>query len=372
MDRSALEFFKDMSNAPGPSGFEKEVIRLVCDNVSEFADRTYNDGMGNFMFEKRGDADDPRILLTGHVDEIGFIITGINPLGFLTFNPLGGWFDQTLLGQRVILLTRKGKVPGTIACKPVHLMDAEERKRVVTIDRMFIDVGASNVKEIEEMGIRMGDAVVPDSKYSTMTKTAYSGGKKKGKRTLAFGKAFDDRYGVFVTVEAIRRIVKKGIKHPNTIIGAATVQEEVGTRGAKTVAKSVRPDVAIVLDVEIAGDVPGLDPVHAPAQMGEGVTISVYDASMIPNQPLKELVIAICESNDIDHQLTFISRGGSDGGMIHTSNIGIPTIVIGVAVRHIHSHVGVIDLEDVESSVNLVVKLIQALDSKTVLGLTKI
>jgi putative aminopeptidase FrvX len=372
MDKSALEFFKELSNVPGPSGFENEAIRLVCDNVSELVDSTYNDGIGNFMFEKRGEADSPRILLTGHVDEIGFIITGINPMGFLTFNQLGGWFDQTLLGQRVILLTKNGKVPGIIACKPVHLMDGEERKKVVTIEKMFIDVGASNVKEVEEMGIRMGDAVVPDSKYSIMTKTAYKDGKKKGTRTLAFGKAFDDRYGVFVTVEAIRQIVKKGIKHPNTVIGAATVQEEVGARGAKTVANSVRPDVAIVLDVEIAGDVPGLDPVQAPARMGSGVTISVYDASMIPNQPLKELVIAICKEKKIDHQLTFISRGGSDGGMIHTSNIGIPTIVIGVAVRHIHSHVGVIDLGDVDSSVDLVVELIQALDRRTVLGLTKI
>lgn len=372
MDKSALDFFRDLSNVPGPSGFEKEAIRLVRENVSELVDSTYNDGIGNFMFEKRGEADGPRILLTGHIDEIGFIITGINSLGFLTFNQLGGWFDQTLLGQRVILLTRKGKVQGTIACKPVHLMDAEERKKVVTIEKMFIDVGASNVKEVEEMGIRMGDAVVPDSKFYTMSKTSYKDGKKKGKRTLAFGKAFDNRYGAFVTVEAIRQIVKNGIVHPNTIIGAVTVQEEIGTRGAKTVVKSVRPDVAIVIDAEIAGDVPGLDPVQAPARMGNGVTISVYDASMIPNQPLKELVISLCESNKIDHQLTFISRGGSDGGTIHTSNIGIPTIVIGVAVRHIHSHVGVIDMGDVESSLNLVIELIRALDNGTVIGLTKI
>jgi putative aminopeptidase FrvX len=372
MDKSALGFFEELCNAAGPSGFEKEPITLVKNYVAPFVDRHYSDKMGNFMFERTGMERGPRVLLAGHIDEVGFIITGINNLGYLAFRQLGGWFDQVLLGQRVKVMSRKGLLAGIISCKPPHLMDAEEMKKVVTKDKMFIDIGAANLKEAQEMGVRLGDAVVPDSRFSTLTKTSFKDGKRKGKRTLAFGKAFDNRYGAFVAAEVMRVLHEDKVSHPNIVIGATTVQEEVGLRGAKTVAASVQPDVAIVLDVDIAGDVPGIDPLQAPAKMGEGVAITVFDSSMIPNQPLKELVIDICEKKRIPYQLAYTFGGGTDGGMIHTSNMGVPSLALGAPTRHIHSHVGVLDLKDLGDSVRLTVEIVKALDRRTVEGFTSI
>ncbi|MDD1772746.1 MAG: M42 family metallopeptidase [Methanomassiliicoccales archaeon] len=372
MDKSSLRFMQELCDAPGAPGFEAGVSKLIRDYASSYADKVYYDKLGNMMFEKVGKEDGPTVLLAGHVDECGFIITGINPLGYLSFNQLGGWFDQVLLGHRVLVHTAKGDLNGVVACKPPHLMDAEEAKKVVVKDKMFIDIGASSKDEAQAMGVRLGDSVTPDSKFSTMEKESFKDGKRTGKRTLAFGKAFDDRIGVFSAVELLKDIKKGKMAHPNRIISAATVQEEVGSRGAKTVSASTRPDVAIILDVDIAGDVPGIDPLQAPARMGEGVSITVFDGLMIPNQPLKELVIGICEKKKIPYQLGYVARGGTDGAFIHTAMTGVPTIAIGVPVRHIHSHVGIFDMTDLDACSRLLVELVKALDRKTVESLTRI
>jgi endoglucanase len=371
MDKRSLRFIEELCNAPGPSGFEREVALKCKDYAGEFADRVYNDNIGNLMFEKGGE-DGPTILFAGHMDECGFIVTGIESHGYLTFNQLGGWFDQVLLGQRVLVMSRKGPLNGVIACRPPHLMEPEEMKKVVTKDKMFIDLGCANKEETEECGVRLGDCVVPDSHFHWFTKTAFKDGKKAGKRTLAMGKAFDDRLGVCTILDLIRSLKENKIKHPNKVVAACTVQEEVGTRGAKTVANTVRPDVAIIVDVDIAGDVPGIDPILAPAHMGQGLAITIWDGGMIPNQPLKELVFSICEKKKIPYQMSYVKGGSTDGMAIHVANTGVPTIAIGIPVRHIHSHVGVFDLQDQENSIKLCLELVKAMDRETVESFTKI
>jgi len=345
-------------------------IKLIKDYVTPYADNTYSDKMGNLFFEKVGRKNGPSILIPGHVDEIGFLVTSINPLGFLTFNPLGGWFDQVLLGQRVQVMGSKGMVRGVIACKPPHVMDLEERKKVVTKEKMFIDVGASNKEEVQAMGVRIGDAIVPESNFFSVIKKTFKDGKETGQRQVIFGKAFDNRVSAFLAAEVIKQLTLGEVPHQNKVVGAATVQEEVGARGARTAAAFVKPDVAIVLDVDIAGDVPGIELHQAPAKMGEGVAITVFDASMIPNQELKEKVIGLCEKNKIPYQLTHVAMGGTDGGPIHMSNIGIPSIAVGVPTRHIHSHVGVIDTADIDSTMRLVIALVKSLDRRAVDALT--
>lgn len=372
MDKESLKFLEELCNSLGPAGFEREATLVMKNYVQKWSDSVYSDRMGSLVFEKKGTSDSPTILLPGHIDEIGFIVTGINDKGYMTFYQLGGWFDQVLLGQRVIVMTKKGNLNGLIAAKPPHLMDEEERKKVVTKDKMFIDVGCSNKEEVEELGIRVGDAVVPDSSFRLMKKRSFKNGKFVGNRTLAFGKGFDDRIGAYIAAQAVRVLSEKKIEHPNKVVGAATVQEEVGLRGARTVANLVKPDVAIVLDVDIAGDVPGIEPQNAPAIMGDGVGITAYDASMIPNQALKELTIEVCERQRIPYQLTHILKGGTDAGVIHIGNVGCPSIVLGAAVRHIHSHVGIVDLADIDNCVKLVVELIKALDKERVESLVSV
>jgi len=359
LDKKSLDLMKEMMEAFGPSGFEREVNGIAKAYMEPYSDEVVVDKLGTVTFVARGASERPRVLLAGHTDEIGFIISTITKEGYLTFNPLGGWWDQVLLGQRVTIRTNKGLVPGVIAAKPPHILPQDERNKVVTKKQMFIDVGCSSKEEVEEMGVKMGDPVVPWSPFSII---------REGK--VAMGKAFDDRIGAFIFMEAIRRIKEGKIDHPNTVYGAATVQEEVGLRGATTISHVVDPDVAIVLEVDIAGDVPGIKPQEAPTKMGEGPSLLTYDRSMIPNQPLKEFVIKVAKEAEIPLQLSQVAGGGTDAGRIHVSRAGCPSVVISVPTRHIHSHVGLLSLEDVDNAVRLVIELLKRLDADTVEGFT--
>jgi len=370
IDQQALKFLEELTNSFGPSGFEREPARITKEYVSKFSDKITMDKLGSLMFSKKGTSNDPIILLPGHIDEVGFIISSINKQGFLTFNQLGGWFDQVLLGQRVWIRTTKGMVPGVIAAKPPHLLTPEERAKVVVKDKMFIDIGASNDDEAKNMGIRLGNPVIPDSCFSTFTKRVFKDGKKKGTDMIAVGKAFDDRIGTFIAAEVVRTLVEKKISHPNTVIGAATVMEEVGLRGARTSAYVAKPDVCLTLEVDIAGDVPGIEASEAPTKMGAGASLTTFDSSMIPNQGLLEFVIKVAEKAKIPYQLSQIARGGTDAGAVHLQHAGCPSLVIGIPTRHIHSHVGLLSLSDVEGATKLIVEVVKKLDKKTAEGFT--
>ncbi len=370
MEKKSLEFLERLCNAFGPAGFEREPIRITREYIEGYVDEITYDKLGSLVFKKMGKSKRPVVLLPGHVDEIGFVIAGINEDGYLTFDTLGGWWAQVLLGQRVKIRTQKGEIEGVIAAKPPHLLSGDERKKVLTKDKMFIDIACANLEEAREMGVRIGDPVSPDSRFSLIEKVVFEEGKKKGKAKLAIGKAFDDRIGVFVATEVIRILFEEKVTHPNTVLGAATTQEEVGLRGARTTAYVAKPDVCITLEVDIAGDVPGIKPHEAPAKMGKGPSILTFDASMIPNQPLKETVIAVAEKNKIPYQLSKASGGGTDAGVIHIHGAGCPSLVVGIPTRHIHSHVGILSLEDVENCIKLIIEVVKTLDEKTVDGFT--
>lgn len=372
MTDDAINFLEKLSDSFGPSGFEREPIKLTKEHVQSYTTDLKVDKLGSLLFLKKGNSDSPRILLPGHVDEVGFIVSGINDKGFITFNQLGGWFDQVLLGQRVLIRTQKGDRQGIIAAKPPHLLQPEERKKVIEKSKMFIDLGCSNKKEAEELGIRIGDPVMPISKFSLTEKTIFENEKSTGTMKLAIGKAFDDRIGAFIAAEVVKKLTTENIEHPNTIIGAATTQEEVGARGARTMAWLAEPDVCITLEVDIAGDVPGIESTEAPAHMGKGPSILTFDASLIPNQGLKELIIQTAKKHDIKYQLSSMARGATDAGVVHISRAGCPSIVLGIPTRHIHSHVGILSLEDVENCIQLLVEVIKVLDQKAVDGFTAI
>ena len=359
MEKRALELMGKMMDAFGPSGFEREINRIVKAEVEPIADEIITDKLGSVAFKLNGEG--PKVLLAGHTDEVGFIISSITKEGFLTFNQLGGWWDQVLLAQKVIIRGKKGDVVGVIASKPPHILPMEERKKVVVKKDMFIDIGVSSKEEVEDVGIRVGDPVVPWSPFQTI---------HDGK--VAMGKAFDDRIGAFVIMEAMRRIKEQKIAHPNVIIGAATVQEEVGLRGAQTMAQTVNPDVAIVLEVDIAGDVPGIKPHEAATKMGGGPGMITYDRSMIPNQDLKEFVLDIASKAQIPIQLSQMAGGGTDAGRIHVNSSGCPSVVLTVPTRHIHSHIGLLSLKDTENMIRLVVELLRKLDWDTVNGFSEL
>ncbi len=360
LDEKSMGLMKKLMEAFGPSGFEREANLICKEYMQPYADDVIFDKLGSVTFVAKGNSDRPRLLIAGHTDEIGFIISSISKEGYLTFNTLGGWWSQVLLGQRVTVRTNKGDVDGVIASKPPHILPQEERKKVVERHQMFIDIGATSQEEVIDVGIKIGDPAVPWSPFKVI---------RDGK--VAMGKAFDDRIGAFILMEAIRHIKEQNIEHPNTIFGACTVQEEVGLRGAQTITHMVDPDAGIALEVDIAGDVPGIKPHEAITKMGEGPGLLTWDRSMIPNQPFKEFVIKTAEQSNIPLQLSQIS-GGTDAGRMHLNRGGCPSVVISVPTRHIHSHVGFLSLKDTENAIQLTIELIKGLDMETVEGFTSL
>jgi endoglucanase len=289
-------------------------------------------------------------MLAAHMDEVGFMVTHVSDEGFLKFLPLGGWFDQVVLGQRVIIKTHKEDLVGVVGAKPPHLIPQDERSKAVDKKQMYIDIGASSKADVEQAGVRLGDPVVPGSSFQIL---------RNGK--VFMSKAFDDRVGVGLVVETMRYFSTN--PHPNSLFGVCTVMEEVGLRGAKTSSELVRPDIAVVLEADIAGDVPGIKPEESSVKLGGGPSLVLLEARMIPNLNLRNLVIEIASELGIDLQFSAGLCGGTDGGQIHLHGIGVPTVVLGVPTRHIHSHSSMIHKEDFERTLQLVIALVKRLDS---------
>lgn len=351
-----LDLLRDLTMATGLPAFEHEVRavlrKYLADEVIE------QDRLGSLIARREGKAGGPRVMLAGHMDEVGFMVTHITEKGFLRFQTLGGWWEHVMLAQRVLVKGREGDVPGIIGAKPPHILSPDDRKKMVEKKDMFIDVGASSREEVARMGIRPGDPVVPDSPFQVM---------KNGRFLMA--KAWDDRVGCAMFVEVLRRL--RGTRHPNTVYGVGTVQEEVGLRGATTSAHVVNPDVAFALEVDIAGDTPGIAEHEAQARLGGGPSIILYDGSMVPNFRLRDLVIETAEKEGIPWQVNAMPGGGTDAGRIHINAAGVPSLVIGVPARYIHSHTGIIDREDFERAVQLLLAVIGRLDEGTVASLVE-
>ena len=347
-----LQLLKELTEAHGIPGYEAPV-RAVVRKYFEPLGTLTQDKIGSLICQKNGTSTTPRVMLAGHMDEIGFIVKHITKDGFIYFLPLGGWFDQVLLGQRVIIKTRQGDIVGVIGAKPPHLLSAEDRKKVVEKKDMYIDIGAISLEEVEAAGVRQGDPVVPRADFVVLA---------NGKTYLS--KAFDDRVGTALIVSALQALQAE--EHPNSVFGVATVMEEVGLRGATTSVHAVDPDVAIVLESDIAGDVPGIKPEDSSVKLGKGPTVLIYETRTIPNLAFRNLIVDIAKEQQIPVQLSYVEAGGTDAGAIHLYKTGVPTVVIGVAARHIHSHSSIIHRDDYDNAVKLLVDVIKRLDKATV------
>jgi len=353
---SIEKLLKDLTESHGVPGYEtpiRAVVRKYLQPLGELS----QDKLGSVICKKKGSSEKPRLMLAGHMDEIGFMVKQITEEGFIKFLPLGGWFDQVLLGQRVLIMTAKGEVTGVIGARPPHLLTAEERQKVVKRKDMYIDIGATSKAEVQEAGVKLGDAIVPRADFQILA---------SGKTYLS--KGFDDRVGVGVMISALQALQER--PHPNTVYATATVMEEVGIRGANTSVEAVQPDVAIILESDIAGDVPGIEPEESTIKIGGGPSLLIYDARMIPNLKLRDLVLAIAEQLGVNVQLSAIEGGATDGGVIHLYKTGVPTVVLCVPARHIHSHSSIVHRQDYDDAVKLLVELVARLDEKQVEELT--
>lgn len=349
------QFLKALTEAHGVPGYETEARAVMRDYMAPLGELT-QDKLGSLICRRAGDG--PRVMLVGHMDEIGFIVTHITDDGFIKFLQLGGWWDQVLLGQRVLIKTRQGDVLGVIGAKPPHLLAADERNKLVEKKDMYIDIGASSKADVEAAGIRLGDPVVPDAAFAILANP----------RTY-ISKAFDNRIGCALVIDALRHFQAHG-GNPNDLYGVQTVMEEVGLRGATTSVRAVDPDVAIILESDIAGDVPGIKKEQSSVRLGGGPSVMIYDSRMIPNLKLRDLVVDTAAEQDIPLQFSYMPGGATDGGVIHVHATGVPTVVIGVPARHIHSHGAIIHRDDYDHAVKLLTAVVAKLDAATVAGLT--
>jgi len=338
-----VETLEKLSNACGVAGREEEVRSLMKKFMKPYVDEVKEDKLGNVIGVKEGKKDAPRVMLAGHMDEIGLLVKTISKEGFLQFTKIGGIDDRILLGQNVKVYTDKGPLHGIIGSKPPHIQKEDERKRVITYDELFIDIGAESQEAAKKMGVRIGDSVGFDIKFAKIGKD------------IAIGKAFDDRVGCAVIVEAMRLLGKTEC----TVFAVGTVQEEVGCRGATTSAFGLCPDIGIALDVTIAGDVPGVKEFEAPIKMRKGPSLTVADYGLITHPKVLRLLIDAAEESKIPYQLETGLPGGTDAGRISLTREGVPSGVISIPTRYIHSPASMLSLEDTENVVKLTVAAIK-------------
>jgi putative aminopeptidase FrvX len=337
------EILRKFADAHGVSGSEGNVHDVIRAEIEDHADEVRTDRMGNLVAVKNGR--DISVMLAAHTDEIGLMVNYVDERGFLRFVTFGGWYAPVLSAQRVILHGSKGAIHGVIGGKPPHAMNEEDRKKAPTIEGMFIDVGASNQKEVARLGIEIGTPVTIDRELADL-----------GYRRVT-GKAFDNRVGCVLLARTLQQMETQ-----HTVYAVFTAQEEVGAKGARTSAFELEPDCAIATDVTFPGDHPEIKKKDSSLVMGKGPAITVSDASgrgLIADRRMVAWLRSVADRKKIPYQLEVGHGGTTDASAIHLVRAGIPSTVISVPVRYIHSPVEVVDLRDIEMSVRLLVETLK-------------
>ncbi|WP_342565018.1 M42 family metallopeptidase [Paenibacillus sp. FSL R7-0345] len=349
MNQETLDLFKTLTEFPAAPGFERELRAYVKDAMSPYTDEFVQDRLGSLFGVLRGAENGPKIMVAGHFDEVGFMVTGITGNGMIRFQPLGGWLASAVASQRLQIITPNGVLTGVVGSTPIHLLSPEERTKTGEISKMYLDIGADSKEEAESYGVKPGQQILPICPFTPLANP---------KKILA--KAWDNRYGVGLALELVKTLHGKQL--PNTVYAGATVQEEVGLRGARTAANLLNPDIFFGLDASAAADMTGDR--QAFGQLGQGALLRIYDPTMITHRGLIEYVQDTADTHKIKYQY-FVSQGGTDAGAVHTSGIGIPSAVIGICSRYIHTASSVIHSDDYEAAKELLIKLVEGLDRTT-------
>jgi putative aminopeptidase FrvX len=327
-----------LSEAFGVSGHEKEVRGIILEHIRDRVDECRIDGMGNLIARKKGTGKSAlRVLAAAHMDEVGLMVSQIEDGGHLRFFKVGGIDDRVLPAKRVEIGDKR--VPGVIGLKPVHLAEKGERDQTVGFKQLAIDIGAGSRVEAEKL-VRRGDYAVFASGFAELA------GAGSSWRTV-MGKAFDDRAGCALLAELL------GERYPFDFTAAFTVQEEVGLRGARVAAYAEEPDIALVLECTGANEVPFKKEANPSTRLGAGPAITVMDSNFIADRGLVELLLRAASDLGIPHQVKQPNIGGTDAGAIHIARGGVPSAVISVPCRYIHSPRAVMDLNDFDGALVL-------------------
>jgi putative aminopeptidase FrvX len=334
--------------APGPPGHEEAPATVWREAAAEFADDVSSDHMGSSIARVNGNGDNPLLAVIGHIDEIALLVSHVSDKGFLHVNGSGGWDPQVLVGQRVEVLARSGKVPGVIGRKPIHVLEGEERKKAVELKGLHVDIGVRDSEEARSL-VHEGDPIVITAEPLEL---------RDGR--LA-SRSLDNRLGAYVALEVARRVSDAG-GGVGPVAGVAAVQEEIGLHGARAVASGLQPDMAVVVDVTHATDAPGVDA----GELGEHGLGSgpVITRGAIVSRPLNDLLDKAAESVGIE--CTTESAGsttGTDADVVHMSRTGVPTAVVSIPLRYMHSPVELVELGDVEAVIEVIAALALRLEA---------
>jgi putative aminopeptidase FrvX len=346
-----VQLLKDLTDAPGPPGYEDPVRKIMADNMKPFADHVSYDGLGSVIAQQGSSG--PRIMLDAHMDELGGMVKRVRPDGFISIQMLGYWLDQALPDQRWVIIGSKGPVPAYSDLWDAHIAPHQPPAPGAPRE-VYLDSGARTPAEVEALGISPGDPVAPVTDFQVLDNNRY------------VAKAWDDRIGCAVMLEVMRRLAHT--PHPNQVFYAATVQEEgsIEMRGAQTSARIINPDIGFSLEVGIANDVPGIGPEAGQEVLGGGPGMMLYTFSELPNRKLVAFVKQVAAEQKIPLQFDFVQGFGDDAGAIKLNNIGVPVTTVLVPARSTHAHNGIIDRKDFDQTVDLMVALIQKLDAASV------
>jgi putative aminopeptidase FrvX len=351
MTTKTLDFLKQLLSTPGPSGFEQAPARVWRDEVKGFADEVRADVHGNSVATLNGKGK-PRVMFAGHIDEIGIQITHIDDDGFLYFSGIGGWDSQVLVGQRVLLLTKEELVHGVVGKKAIHQLKKEDLDRVTKVIDLWIDIGAANRAEAIAR-VRVGDAGVIDTRVEE-----YPNGR-------IVSRCLDNRIGAYVAAEALRRLAAQRPKHA-AVFSVASTREEIAWTGsgARTSAVGIEPDVAIVVDVTHATDYPGADKKHVgDHKLGDGVVLSRGSSV---SSVVFELLVECAEQAKIPYTVQAAPRDtGTDADAIYNAMRGIPTGLVSVPNRYMHSPNEMVALQDLDRAADLLAAFARRLEPGT-------
>jgi endoglucanase len=348
MNESSFAFLRELLNSPGPSGFEQRPSRVWRDRAKAIADEVTRDVLGN-SYARLANPGRPVAVIEGHIDEIGFMITHVDEQGYLWFDRIGGWDIQVLLGQRVLILGTRGDVVGVIGRKAAHILEDRDKDRVPPIRELWIDIGAANREEALER-VQVGDPAVLDADFRQLTDDRIA------------SRSLDNRVGAYVALETLRLL---GIDRPGVdAFALAATQEETSFAGAFTATYSLRPTVAVVLDVTHATDYPGADKrLDGEITIGGGPVLS-RGASL--NLPAYHMIRETAEREGIPYQLQGAPRSsGTDADAIIKVASGVATVLVSIPNRYMHSPNELVSLSDLEQSAKLIAAFIRTIDETT-------
>ncbi len=339
---------EELSNAFGPSGCEHEVRRILARALRDKVDDLQTDALGNLIAYKRGTGPEPRlkVMVDAHTDEVGMMITRIEKNGLLGFRIVGGIDDRLLMAKGLVVGEKR--LPGVITAPPIHLTKPEQRKQVIKVEQLVIDIGASSADEVKSL-IRIGDYATFDTRFRVLD--------PGGLRTVK-GKAFDDRIGCAIAVALAE------VDYAIDLYLSFSTQEEVGLRGARVAAFRIEPDVAFALEGTFCDDAPKEADVSPTTVLGKGPAITIMDRSFIADRRLVQLLIDTAKANDIPYQFKQPGMGGTDAGAIHLSKTGVPSVALSVPSRYIHGPVSVASLNDFDHGVALMKAALLALSDR--------